>query len=301
MAITDRVLKAANMAEVLIKHYAKYDNDYKNAGMPKDFKRLGSGAYGIVFELDTDSVLKVCLNHRDAYPAYAIWCSNNPGPNIPEIYFHVRVDENLFMCAMPKYMVLDAGQENRIIKQRDLGYSKTGAKVSVLSQSVRNVLDVFDGIAQEDMHTGNFMYCPWRDEIIITDPFASLHQGDNVTVESTFGGTVRVVQNQVQMALSLPQRKNYHVFWQAEYTGPLHPKVQQIIDDYLNDKLPIPSDAVWLFCDVCELDRPDFKVPRYDTDEKYDLERMLNEPGKNYWDLNIYIGSRFDGAGKIKP
>ncbi len=301
MAITDRVLRAANKAEVLIKHYAKHDNEYHAAGIPKGFKRLGSGAFGTVFELDADNVLKVCFQPRDAYPAYAIWCSNNPGPNIPDIYFNVRVDANLFICAMPKYMVLDDGQEKRIIKQRDLGRANTGDQVSVLSKSVRNVLDVFDGVAQEDMHTGNFMYCPQRDEIIITDPFASLKKGDNVTVESTFGGTVRVVQNQVQMAFELKQRKHYHVFWQEEHMGPIHPKVQQIIDAYLADQLPVPSDAVWLFCDVGDMEQADFTVPHYATTEKYDLEAMLRPEGRNYWDLNIYIGPRFDGAGRIKP
>lgn len=300
MAITDRVLRAANMAEVLIKHYEKFDGDYKSASIPSAFKRLGAGAYGAVYELDNKNVLKVCLNPKDAYPAYAIWCSNNQGPNIPEIYFHIRVDENLFICAMPKYMVLDSGQENRLIKQRDLGYNKTGVKVSVLSKSVRNVLDVFYGIAQEDMHTGNFMYCPHRDEIIITDPFASLHQGDNLTVESTFGGTVRVVQNQVQMALTFPVLKNYHVFWQQEYCGTIHPKVAKLIDDFQAGELDVPDDAYWIYCDICELDQPDFKNPRWERGDKYNLAAFAQEKCKYYWDLNIYIGPSFDANGVIK-
>lgn len=300
MAITDRVLRAANMAEVLIKHYEKFDGDYKSAGIPNAFKRLGAGAYGAVYELDNNNVLKVCLNPKDAYPAYAIWCSNNQGPNIPEIYFHIRVDENLFICAMPKYMSLDGGQEDRLRKQREIGQSTTRTKVSALSKSVRAVLDVFDGIAQEDMHDGNFMYCPYRDEIIITDPFAGLHQGDNLTVESTFGGTVRVVQNQVQMALSLPVLKNYHVFWQQEYCDTIHPKVAQLIEDFQAGKLDVPDDAYWMYCDICELDQPDFKNPRWERGDKYNLASFAQETGKYYWDLNIYIGPSFDANGVIK-
>lgn len=300
MAITDRVLRAANMAEVLIQHYAKFDGDYKSAGVPNYFKRLGTGAYGAVYELDNNNVLKVCLDARDAYPAYAIWCSNNQGPNIPEIYFHIRVDENLFMCAMPKYMMLDHGQESRLIKQRDIGYIKDGVKVSALSKAVRNVLDVFDDIAQADMHTGNFMYCPCRDEIIITDPFASLHRGDNLTVESTFGGTVRTVQKQVQMALTFQVHKNYHVFWQQEYCGTIHPKVAQLIEDFQAGRLDVPDDAYWMYCDICELDNPDFKNPRWERGDKYALAAYMEETGKYYWDLSIYIGPSFDANGVIK-
>lgn len=300
MAITNRILAAANKAELLIKHYAQFDGDYKKAYTPKGFKLLGSGAYGSVYELDQGNVLKVCLNPEDAYPAYAIWCSNNQGPNIPEIYFHIRVDENLFMCAMPKYMSLDSGQEHRLVKQRDIGMSTSRTAVSALAKSVRCVLDVFDGIAREDMHTGNFMYCPHRDEIIITDPFARLYQGDNLTVESTFGGVVRVVQKQVQMTLPLPVIKNYHVFWQEEYCGTIHPKVAQLIEDFQDGKLDVPDDAYWMFCDVCELNESDFKNPRWERGDKYNLAAYIEETGRHYWDLSIYIGPSFYTNGVIK-
>lgn len=182
MALSDRAMAAALFAEqVVAAIMAKQaeggpelrGQEVEGALRTAGYSVLGSGCYGAVLSIDTDNVLKVCTRKGDGYPVFAQWAQRNPGPHIPDIFWSIRISEDLFLCAMPKYRALTRDDECRVEALRNQGFHNA-VPASSLGRTVATVLAALGKLAVEDMHLGNFMYCPTRGEYIITDPLSAL-------------------------------------------------------------------------------------------------------------------------------
>lgn len=238
MALSDRVLTAALFAEKVVAavvHMGKQDADVILPGnMVSDALRaakipvLGAGYYGAVLHIPgTNNVLKVCACSTDAYPTYALWAQRNPGPGIPAIFWSIRINEDLFLCAMPKYSVLIDVDCARVQSLRAQGeYHEEPA--SYLGQAVQKVLRALGKFARKDMHDGNFMYCPTTGQYIITDPFASLTKSQD-EAEGYATGTQRPKQMREQVVIDFdaPAREAAASVYK-EHRKMFAPSLQQI-------------------------------------------------------------------------
>lgn len=209
MATNSRVITAGLFAETVLKAIGHLTDLNHNACSPGEEMQqalrkaklhpLSCGHFGTVLRIPgTDDVLKVCASAQDGYPAYAMWAQRNPGPGIPEIYYTQRIDDDFFVCAMPSYEQLNSHDKERVDSLKYQGSLEEPA--SYLGQAVRRIRKELGTIAREDMHMGNFMYCPKRGEYIVTDPFAELRVGRE-KAEGMATGTTYVRQMKWQVEL----------------------------------------------------------------------------------------------------
>lgn len=206
MAMDQRVLTAALFAEKVVAAMATSNQFGVRPTLERaGYEVLGAGCFGAVVRIPgTEDVLKVCDQAGDGYPVYAQWAQNNPGPAIPEIYYAQRIDERLFVCAMPAYQPLTHDDEGRVERMRDQ-HELEDEPSSYLGKAVAKVVDALDHLARRDMHIGNFMYCPHRGEYIITDPYAQLSVGQQEAEAYVTGRrVVPQIKDQLGLALAAP-------------------------------------------------------------------------------------------------
>lgn len=201
MKIDKRTLAAANEIEKILKQMriceeAGVEFDYSMSGL----RRLGGGAFGVAYLMPDGNVLKLCCKEHDAYPTYAMWAQKNQGMGIPDIYLTHRVNESLFFAAMPAYCELTDEDRSRVTMLRNAGRDQA-EPVGYLPKAVKAVLAALGDKAHEDMHSGNFLYCPTTGEYKITDPFATLN-GKQDEIEAAIQG---------RQLLSVPQIKEQSV------------------------------------------------------------------------------------------
>lgn len=136
---------------------------------------LSSGAYGTtMLSPDGSWVLKVCWDKQDAYPIYARWAAANPGPHIPDIFYHVQT-EHVFICAMPRYYETKEDSYAYLSACRESArYDAPQDNDPSLTKALRDMLEALEDFCSADMHFGNFMYDPKRRQYVVTDPFSSL-------------------------------------------------------------------------------------------------------------------------------
>lgn len=215
MATSNRIVTAALFAEKVLAACqqvrginANMDSpgeELKNAFRKAKISYLSHGHYGAVLPIPgTEDVLKVCAAATDGYPAYALWAQLNPGPGIPEIFYAQRIDEDFFVCAMPKYTALTADDKERAEKLRNQG-ENCSDPASYLGKAVKAVMKALGKVARKDMHMGNFMYCSRRGEYIITDPFAELFMGqDEAEGWATGRDVTPPIKDQVELNFDVP-------------------------------------------------------------------------------------------------
>lgn len=195
MSFDKRVLVASEVAEKVLalaegvatgcRESPGY-NLYKRILRARVYEILGHGYYGVALRLPDGNVLKVALCEEDGYPMYAQWAQRNPGDHIPEIYYTCRVHANFFVAAMPTYEELEGDNEMA------WGSARTGDNSS-LAAAFEKVRAATNHLARSDEHAGNGMWCPRRQQIVITDPVAGLTRHDCYTSEAQVKG-VRTVQ-----------------------------------------------------------------------------------------------------------
>mgnify|MGYP007121578060 FL=1 len=136
---------------------------------------LSSGAYGTtMLSPDGSWVLKVCWDKQDAYPIYARWAAANPGPHIPDIFYHVQT-EHVFICAMPRYYETKEDSYDYLSACRESArYDAPQDNDPSLTKALRDMLEALEDFCSTDLHFGNFMYDPKRRQYVVTDPFSSL-------------------------------------------------------------------------------------------------------------------------------
>ncbi len=209
MALSDRVLTAALFAEKVVAAVAglgaqdKYKSpgyDLSQALRVAQLSVSSAGHYGAVLAIPgTNDMLKVCACAEDGYPTFAQWAQRNPGPGIPDIFWSIRISDDLFLCAMPRYRELNGDDQDRVSAMRSQGEHHE-EPASYLGKAVQRICRELGKMARKDMHTGNFMFCPERGEYIITDPFAELKVGQD-EAEGYATGKPRAKQMREQVAI----------------------------------------------------------------------------------------------------
>lgn len=209
MALSDRVLIAALFAEKVVAAAAGLGVQDKDKSPGHDLSQAlraakltvrSAGHYGAVLPIPgTEDMLKVCACAEDGYPTFAQWAQRNPGPGIPDIFWSIRINDDLFLCAMPRYQELNDDDQDRVSAMRSQG-EHTEFPNSYLGKAVQRICRELGKLARKDMHNGNFMFCAERGEYIITDPFAELKVGQD-EAEGYATGKPRAKQMRYQVAI----------------------------------------------------------------------------------------------------
>ena len=101
--------------------------------------------------------------HYDAWPIYARYCMQNPGPHLPKIYHLVQVSRGIAWGIMPRYA--DGGDDG--IRDAARAALRDG------THGLAGVRQMRDAMALSvDVHSGNVMVCPETGDWILTDPFS---------------------------------------------------------------------------------------------------------------------------------
>jgi hypothetical protein len=172
---------------------------YVQALKKRGFKYLAGGYYGAVYhKLGSPYVLKIGNCAGDAWPAYAAYCIENPGPFRPVVRslkwhatgdgwddqpFYVAVVERL-SCTLSEAMEGRYSRaENRSFVRRvyevvdggkDIGYQTRRFRqlgMAALADFLRDLDQEFDGVGN-DAHVNNWMFRA-DGALILTDPFSS--------------------------------------------------------------------------------------------------------------------------------
>lgn len=193
----NRVIAAGLMAESLVMHMDStrgrgvFNMQVRKWASKHNHQVLGNGCYGIAVRHATEGfVLKVCSDPDDGYPYFAEYAMHNPHPGMVDIFYAARIDEELFVSAMPEYDDLPDG-DLELSVQRMVSLGDTNAdELADACEAVRRLRGVFLEVLHEDMHTGNFLVCRETGRVVVSDPYANRYNDHEYTIHMVAGQRV---------------------------------------------------------------------------------------------------------------
>jgi hypothetical protein len=162
---------------------------FKGGTAANGFKLIGNGSYANVYDnpASPGMVLKTSSDQTDAALAWLMFCQYNQGrKGVPVIESLVLDSYGGYACTMKRYKPMNWGYNSReeVMKLLDVNLDNISSFGSVhwCDHENEHISELGDLMAEfeeitdimcNDIHSGNYMWCPDTVSIIITDPCAS--------------------------------------------------------------------------------------------------------------------------------
>lgn len=148
------------------------------------YRVVGAGAYGTVIKHpELDMVLKICTDQYDGYPAFARWAEVNRPANVVDIVYTCRVNESLFLAAMPVYSAVESGTKYEYMIDNINQNVPRGEYECEIRDALDRVLDALGDYACRDTHRGNWLIDK-DGKLLISDPLSGIHTYRTTTAEA---------------------------------------------------------------------------------------------------------------------